>query len=70
MEAEERTVQLTGEHVLRQEDYRLLSAVYLEGYSVREAAEQLGISAEACKKRLQRARARLREALEGGEGDA
>lgn len=45
------------------EDLRLVRRVTLEGYSVRETAEALGISVEACKKRIQRAKARLREQL-------
>ena len=45
------------------EDFRLIRRVTLEGYSVRETAEALGISVEACKKRIQRAKARLRERL-------
>lgn len=45
------------------EDFRLIRRVTLEGYSVRETAEELGISVEACKKRIQRAKVRLRERL-------
>ncbi len=45
------------------EDFRLVRRVTLEGYSVRETAEALGITVEACKKRIQRAKARLREQL-------
>lgn len=44
-------------------DFQLIRRVTLEGYSMRETAEQLGISLEACKKRVQRARQRLRERL-------
>ena len=45
------------------EDFRLIRRITLEGYSVRETAEALGITVEACKKRIQRAKARLREQL-------
>ena len=45
------------------EDFRLVRRVTLDGYSMRETAAELGISLEACKKRVQRAKARLREQL-------
>ena len=45
------------------EDFRLVRRGTLDGYSMRETAEALGISLEACKKRVQRAKARLRERL-------
>ena len=45
-------------------DFRLIKLVDLEGYSIREAAQILSIGEEACKKRVQRARARLKAALE------
>ena len=41
---------------------------YYEGLSVRQAAEVAGVSEDAMAKRLSRARAMLRESLEG-EGD-
>jgi len=50
-------------------DYRLLKRVVLDRYSMREAAAELGISTEACKKRVQRARDRLRAILQGEGGD-
>ncbi len=55
--------------LLAPEDYRLLKRVVLDRYSVREAAAELGISTEACKKRVQRARDRLREVLREEGGD-
>ena len=36
---------------------------YIEGYSIKEAADMLGISEAACKKRLERARKKLKEIL-------
>ena len=45
------------------EVFRLVRRVTRDGYSMRETAEALGISLEACKKRVQRAKARLRERL-------
>ena len=49
------------------EDLRLLIRFYLEGCSQKELAEELGISLNACKKRIQRAKERLRSALEETE---
>ena len=45
------------------EDFRLLKRIVLERYSYLEAAEELGISLEACRKRVQRIKQRLREKL-------
>ncbi len=47
-------------------DYKLKSVVilyYIEGYSVKETAQMLDISESACKKRLERARNKLKEML-------
>ncbi len=52
---------LTG--LISDGDVRLLRRVVLDGCSAREAALELGISTEACKKRVQRAKERLREAM-------
>lgn len=51
--------------ILDPEDYRLLKLVILERYSLLEAAEELGISLEACKKRVQRAKKKMKEKLTG-----
>lgn len=45
-------------------DLRLLIRFYLEGWSQRELAQELGISEDACKMRIKRAKERLRSALE------
>ncbi|MBE5944769.1 MAG: RNA polymerase sigma factor [Lachnospiraceae bacterium] len=45
-------------------DYKLRSVVilyYVEGYSIKETANMLSISESACKKRLERARKKLKE---------
>ena len=47
-------------------DYKLKSVVilyYIEGYSIKETAQMLAISEAACKKRLERARNKLKEML-------
>lgn len=46
------------------EDYRLLRRIADSGCTVLELAEELGISVDACYKRLQRARKRLRKYFE------
>ncbi len=43
------------------EDYKLLKKIALEKYSMLEAAQVLGISVEACKKRVQRAKKKLKK---------
>ena len=52
------------------EDLRLLIRFYLEGWSQRELAGELGISENAVKMRLKHARERLRRALEEDGDDA
>lgn len=47
-------------------DYKLKSVVilyYIEGYSIKETSQMLAISESACKKRLERARNKLKEML-------
>lgn len=46
------------------EDYKLLKIISLEKYSMLEAAQELGISVEACKKRVQRAKKKLKQHFE------
>jgi len=46
------------------EDYKLIKKIALDRYSMLEAAQELGISIEACKKRVQRAKRRLKKRLE------
>ena len=52
---------------IRDTELELLIRFYLEGWSQRELAEAYGISQEACKKRIKRAKQRLRRALEEDE---
>ncbi|WP_379143183.1 RNA polymerase sigma factor [Paenibacillus sp. sgz500992] len=44
-------------------EYKLLKRIALDKYSVLEAAQELGISVEACKKRIQRAKKSLKNQL-------
>jgi RNA polymerase sigma-70 factor (ECF subfamily) len=50
---------------LRDTDRRIVGLVILEGYSLAEAAELIGVSEPAAKVRLHRARERMRVALHG-----
>lgn len=45
------------------EDFRLLKRIALDRCTMLEIAEELGISVETCKKRVQRARKRLQEKI-------
>lgn len=45
------------------EDFRLLKRIALDQCTIVELAQDLGISVEACKKRVQRARKRLQKKL-------
>ena len=43
------------------EDFQILKMIVLNGYSMKEAADEYGISLEACKKRVQRIKKRLQK---------
>ena len=45
------------------EEYSLLKSIVLEKNSIRDAAKERGISVDACRKRVQRAKHRLQKAL-------
>lgn len=45
-------------------EYKLLKRIALDKYTMLEAAQELGISVEACKKRVQRAKKKLKKHLE------
>ncbi len=49
------------DRMLTEEEYRLMRMVYYEGLTADEAAQRLGITAAACRKRIQRIRDKLRE---------
>ena len=56
-------IELMYSDLVSSEDYKLLKKIVLDKYSVLEVAQEIGISAEACKKRVQRAKKRLKERL-------
>ena len=49
---------------LGKDDFQLLINIVIRKYSMLEAAEELGISVEACKKRVQRAKKKLQKIIE------
>lgn len=55
--------------LLSPDEYQLLKLVALEKYSMPEAAQEFDISVEACKKRVQRVKQKLRKLLEEIEND-
>ncbi len=48
-----------------QDDFELLKMIILSKYTMLEASSKLGISLEACKKRVQRAKKKCKKLLEG-----
>ena len=50
--------------IVGEEDLELLFQVYCNAMTYQEAADKLGISISACKKRIQRAKIKFRQALE------
>ena len=48
-------------------EFYLLKRVDIEGYTMLEMAEELGINLETCKKRAQRAREKMRQQLEDSD---
>lgn len=51
------------EDVINSEEYQLLKAFALEGRSLLELAQERGISLDACKKRVQRAKEMLKQKI-------
>ena len=56
--------QLTYTDLVGAEDFELLKMLVLDQYTMLDASKKLGISVEACKKRVQRAKNKLRHILE------
>ena len=50
--------------LLSPDEYSLLKKIVLQRYTIADAARELGISVESCKKRVQRAKQKLRKKLE------
>jgi len=49
--------------LLNSEEYELVKMIAIQKYKMREAADVLGISLEACKKRYQRAKEKMKKIL-------
>ena len=56
-------VDLMYSGLIRKEEFYLLKRVDIEGYTMLEMAEELGINVETCKKRAQRAREKMKKQL-------
>lgn len=52
------------ENFLLEDEWKLLNLIYCEGYSIQEASNQLDIKYEACRKRLYRARKKIKDDFE------
>lgn len=61
---DKRAVDLMYSDIADNEDYKLLKKIALDKYSMLGAAQELGISVEACKKRVQRAKKKLKKYFE------
>lgn len=61
---EDTDMDLTYSDLLPPDEYELLILVAVHGYTIREAAAEFGINVEVCKKRIQRAKKKLKKLLE------
>lgn len=57
-------LQLLYSGIVSDGDFALLKRISVDGYSMLEAAEELGINLEACKKRVQRAKRKFKKFFE------
>jgi len=64
MSYSEAEVDILYSDLVKESDFKLIKLVILDKLTVKEAAQVLGLTEEACKKQLQRAKKRLRTALE------
>ena len=62
--SDEENLHLLYAGIVSDEDFALLKRISVDGYSMLEAADKLGITVDACKKRAQRARKKLKNFLE------
>lgn len=58
------SIDLLFGNVSESDDFQLLKRIAIDQYTIVELSQELGVSVEACKKRVQRARKRLRKMLE------
>lgn len=64
---DEESVDILYGDIFEDEDFRLFKRIALDGRSMREVSDEIGISLENCKKRIQRARLRLQTILSGSD---
>lgn len=57
-------VDLMYSGLVSEEEFNLLKRVAIDGYTMLEAAEELDITVEACKKRVQRVKEKFRQKIE------
>lgn len=57
-------VDLMYSDLVSKAEFQLLKRIVIDRYTMLEAAEELGITVEACKKRVQRAQKKLRQKIE------
>ena len=57
------SIDLLYSGLISEEEFQLVKRVAVDRYTILEAAEELGISEDACKKRVQRAKKKLRKNL-------
>ena len=62
-EGDRKMVELHYAGLLKKEDFDLLCRVAIDNYSMLEAAEEFGLTLEACKKRVQRKSRQLADAI-------
>ncbi len=60
---DEQNLELYYMDLIGEEDYRLLEMVVVKRFTILEASKSLGISLEACKKRVQRAKKKLKNVI-------
>ena len=61
---EDAEVDILYADLLSPDEYSLLKKIVLQRYTIADTARELGISVESCKKRVQRAKQKLRKKLE------
>ena len=63
LEQESSDLEYVAQDVLSPDDYQMLKLSALHGYTMKELAVEFGLSMEACKKRVQRAKKKLQRIL-------
>lgn len=61
---EDANIDLMYSDLLTPDEYKLLKMVAVHGYTMRDAAAEFGINIEVCKKRVQRAKKKMKKILE------